>query len=258
MGRVSNKVALVTGGANGIGAATCERLADEGAVVVVADIDIDSARNLAVRLGNGALALAHDVTSESDWAHLMSTISSSFGRLDVLVNNAGIVLVADVLDTTLEQFRRVNAVSSEGAFLGCKHAIPLMHAGGGGSIVNLSSIASHMGYSQFCAYSAAKGAVRSMTKSIAVACQMRRYQIRCNSIHPGSIETTMTRVAEGRSAAGVSPVPDGVLPIGASGAPRDVANLVLFLASDESRFITGAEYVIDNGSMICQEVPLPA
>lgn len=257
MGRVRNKVALVTGGANGIGAATCERLSDEGAIVVVADIDVDSARNLAARLGNGAFARAHDVTSESDWARLMAKIASTFGRLDVLVNNAGIVLVADVLDTTLEQFRRVNAVSSEGAFLGCKYAIPLMHGGGGGSIVNVSSIASHMGYSQFCAYSAAKGAVRSMTKSIAVACQMRRYQIRCNSIHPGSIETTMTRIAEGR-AGGASPVPDGVLPIGASGAPRDVASLVLFLASDESRFITGAEYVIDNGSMICQEVPLPA
>jgi 3(or 17)beta-hydroxysteroid dehydrogenase len=257
MGRVSSKVAVVTGGANGIGAATCERLSDEGATVVVADIDVDSARDLAARLGNGALARAHDVTSEADWARLLAEISSTFGRLDVLVNNAGIVVVADVLDTTLEQFRRVNAVSVEGTFLGCKYAIPVMHRGRGGSIVNVSSIASHMGYSQFCAYSAAKGAVRSMTKSIAIACQMRRYQIRCNSIHPGSIETAMTRIAEGR-AGGVSLVPDGVLPIGASGAPRDVANLVLFLASDESRFITGAEYVIDNGSTICQEVPPPA
>jgi 3(or 17)beta-hydroxysteroid dehydrogenase len=140
----------------------------------------------------------------------------------------------------------------EGVFLGCKHAIPLMRDGGGGSIINVASTASHLGYPEYFAYSAAKGAVRSMTKSIAIACQKKNYKIRCNSIHPGAIETALQRASEGRGGQNV-PVPDGVLPMGANGSPRDVANLVLFLASDESRFVTGAEYLIDNGATVCPD-----
>src|SRR5690606_17689057 len=141
-----------------------------------------------------------------------------------------------------------NAVMSEGVFLGCKHAIPAMRESGGGSIINMSSIASHLGYPVLFAYSAAKGALRAMTKSVAVHCQANGYGIRCNSIHPGAVETPMIRQAEGRQEA--QDVPDGVLPINSVGAPKDVANLVLYLASDESRFVNGAEFVLDNGLSI--------
>jgi 3(or 17)beta-hydroxysteroid dehydrogenase len=255
MGRVQGKIALITGGGSGLGEADCEVLAREGAQVIVSDIDAERAMAVARRIGGGAIGLRHDASSESDWINMAKEIKRRFGRLDILVNNAGVVLIADVLDTTLEQFRFVNSVMAEGVFLGCKHLIPLLHAGGNGSIVNIASVASHMGFSGFFAYSAAKGAVRSMTKSIAVACQVRGYRIRCNSIHPGSIETSMLRLAEGRGDA--QNVPPGPLPMGATGAPSDVANLVLYLASDESRFVTGAEFVIDNGSIICQETAPP-
>ena len=255
MGRVSGKVALVTGGAAGLGAADCELLALEGATVVVSDINFDAATAVANRIGNGAVAHQHDVSKESDWTKILQRIQDDFGRLDVLVNNAGVVIVADILETTLEQFRWVNSIMSEGVFLGCKHAIPLMRSSGGGSIINVASTASHLGYPAYFAYSAAKGAVRSMTKSIAIACQQKHYKIRCNSIHPGSIETALQRAAERRAGEDLV-VPDGVLPMGANGSPRDVANLVLFLASDESRFVTGAEYLIDNGATIYPE-PAP-
>lgn len=244
---------MVTGGGSGIGAADCEVLAAEGATVIVADIHLERAQAVASRLGGRALSIKLDVASEDEWISVTQEIERRFGKLDVLVNNAGVVLYADVLDTTLEQFRRLNSIMTEGVFLGCKYSIPLLHAGGNGSIINLSSTASHMGYSGFFAYSAAKGAVRSMTKSIAIACQVRNYRIRCNSIHPGSIETDMLRAAEGRS--GSAAIPDGPLPMGATGAPKDIANLVLYLASDESRFVTGSEFVIDHGSIICQESP---
>lgn len=255
MGRVAGKIALVTGGGSGLGAAHCSVLAREGATVVVTDINLEAATAVAECVGNGAIALRHDVSSEDDWKLVTAEVERRFGMLHILVNNAGIVVLADVLDTTLEQFRRVNAVMSEGVFLGCKHSIPLLRASRNGSIINIASVASHMGYSPYLAYSAAKGAVRSMTKSIAVACQVRRYPIRCNSIHPGGIETGMLRQAEGRTAA--AEIPEGPLPMGATGSPTDVANLVLYLASDESRFVTGAEFVIDNGSIIAQETLPP-
>jgi len=251
MNRVAGKIALVTGGGAGMGAADCILLAEEGATVVVTDVDFESAREVACSIGHSAIALHLDVASEESWKAVTAEIGRRFGKLDILVNNAGVVLVADILNTTLEQFRFVNSVMSEGVFLGCKHSIPLLHAGGNGSIVNISSVASHVGSSQFFAYSAAKGAVRSMTKSIAVACQVNNYRIRCNSIHPGWIETNMSRMAEGRTDA--LHVPDGPLPRGACGSPRDVALMVVYLASDESRFVTGAEFVIDHGEIICQE-----
>lgn len=136
---------------------------------------------------------------------------------------------------------------SEGVFLGCKYCIPLLRVGGQGSIINVSSIASHMGYAGFVAYTAAKGAVRSMTKCIAMECQARGYPIRCNSIHPGAIETPLFRKAEGRSTEQV--IPEGPLPAGATGAPKDIAPLVLYLASDESRFVTGSDFLIENGDV---------
>ena len=176
-------------------------------------------------------------------------IERRFGGLNILVNNAGIVVIADPEETTLAQFRKVQSVMSEGVFLGCKYAIPLIARSWGGSIINMSSTASHLGYPPFFAYSAAKGAVRSLTKSVAIHCQQKGYRIRCNSVHPGSIETPMIQGAMGRPGE-EHEVPDGVLPAGSIGAPKDVANLILYLASDESRFVNGAEIVIDNGLTI--------
>jgi 3(or 17)beta-hydroxysteroid dehydrogenase len=249
MGRVQGKVALVTGGGSGLGAADCEMLAREGAIVIVTDVREETARAVAERIGNGAIALALDVASEEAWIATMRTIEARFGRLDILVNNAGVVLNADVEDTTLEQYRWVNAVMSDGVFLGCKHAIPLMNRNDGGSIVNMSSTGALLGYPVYFAYSAAKGAVRAMTKSIAVMCQEKGYRIRCNSVHPGAIETPMMQQAEGRPGQ-ERDIPDGVLKPGSIGHPKDIAAMVLFLASDESRFINGAEMVVDNGLTI--------
>ena len=249
MGRVQGKVALVTGAGSGLGKADCERLAAEGAKVVVSDINEDAAKAVAAAIGDAAIAVRHDVASEEDWKRVIALAESRFGALNILVNNAGIVVVADPEETTLEQFRKANAVMSEGVFLGCKYAIPLMAKSGGGSIINMSSTASHLGYPVFFAYSAAKGAVRSMTKSVAIHCQAKGYGIRCNSVHPASIETPMIQFAEGRPGEEHA-IPEGVLPAGSAGAPSDVANLVVYLASDESRFITGAEILIDNGLII--------
>ncbi|MGF7154841.1 SDR family oxidoreductase [Novosphingobium gossypii] len=249
MGRVEGKVALVTGGGSGLGAADCEALAREGAIVVVTDVRQETAAAVAGRIGNGALALALDVADEAQWIGVMHEIEARFGRLDILVNNAGVVLSADVEDTTLEQFRWVSAIMTDGVFLGCKHAIPLMNKHDGGSIINMSSTGALLGYPIFFAYSAAKGAVRAMTKSVAVMCQEKGYRIRCNSVHPGAIETPMVQTAEGRLDR-PREIPEGVLPPGTPGHPKDVAALVLFLASNESRFITGAELVIDNGVTI--------
>ncbi len=249
MGRVSGKVALVTGGGSGLGKADCLLLAQEGARVVVSDVNLASAQAVAAEIGAHAIALQHDVASEADWVRVVAETETRFGGLHVLVNNAGIVVVADPEQTTLEQFRKANAVMSEGVFLGCKYSIPLMAKSGGGSIINMSSTASHLGYPVFFAYSAAKGAVRAMTKSIAIHCQMKGYSIRCNSIHPASIETPMIQSVEGRLGA-ENAIPEGVLPAGAVGAPKDVAALVLYLASDESRFVNAAEIMIDNALIV--------
>ena len=249
MGRVDGKVALVTGGGSGLGAEDCRLLAVEGAKVLVCDINLDAARKVAAAIGEAAAAFEHDVSSEEGWKGAIAEVESRFGGLNILVNNAGIVVVADPEETTLEQWRKVQSVMSDGVFLGCKYAIPLMARSGGGSIINMSSTASHLGYPVFFAYSAAKGAVRSLTKSVAMHGQQKAYGIRCNSVHPASIETPMIQGAMGRPGE-EHEIPDGVLPAGSIGHPRDVANLILYLASDESRFVTGAELLIDNGLTI--------
>lgn len=248
MGRVEGKVALVTGGGSGLGAEACRVLAAEGALVVVSDVNEKAAQALADTIGDRAVALRHDVASEDDWISVMKSIEDRHGRLDILVNNAGVVLNADVEDTSLEKYRWVNSVMSDGVFLGCKHAIPLMNKGEGGSIVNMSSTGALLGYPIFFAYSAAKGAVRALTKSVAVMCQEKGYAIRCNSVHPGAIETPMVQTAEGREAKDIPA--EGILPPGSPGHPRDIAMMVLYLASDESRLVTGAEMVVDNGVTI--------
>lgn len=249
MGKLEGKIALVTGGGSGLGKADCLRLAEEGAIVYVTDVNADAAAAVAAQIGNAAVALRHDVASEADWQAVYDRIASDHGRLDILVNNAGIVLVADPEATTVEQFDRVMDIMCKGVFLGCKLGLPLLAKSDNGSIINMSSTASHFGYAPFFAYSAAKGAVRSMSKSIAVHCQDQGYKVRCNTLHPSSIETPMIQSAEGR-AGEEHAIPEGVLPAGATGAPSDVANLIVYLCSDEARFLTGGEYLVDNGFSI--------
>ncbi len=249
MGRVAGKVALVTGAASGLGKADAILLAQEGAKVVLTDLNPDGesvAAHIRDELGGDACFFQQDVTDEDRWAEIIELTEKQYGALNVLVNNAGIVIVATPESTTLEQFRQANAVMSESVFLGCRAAIPLMQKSGGGSIINMSSIASHLGYPVFFAYTAAKGAVRSMTKSIAVHCQMNRYNIRCNSIHASSMDTPM--IAKANEILGLEP-PGADDPVGV-GTAEDIANLVLFLASEESRFMNGEELVIDNALSI--------
>ncbi len=247
MARLAGKVAIVTGAASGLGRADAEALVREGAKVLLTDINEAAGAELAERLDAEAKGrvhfMAHDVRDEAQWAAVVAEAQRRFGGLHVLVNNAGVVVVATPETTTLEQFRFANAVMSEGVFLGCKAAIPAMRASGGGSIINMSSVATHLGYPVFFAYSAAKGAVRAMTKSIAVHCQANKYNIRCNSIHAGAIDTPM--VAKANAELGMKMSDYEATPWGL-GRPEDVANLVVFLASDESRFVNGAEIVIDN------------
>lgn len=251
MGRVAGKVCLITGASMGLGRADALALAREGASVVMADVAADAGEQAAAEIraetGADVIFIRHDVTSEESWAAIMATIEERFGRLDVLVNNAGTVVVETVETTTLEQFRKVNAVSAEGTFLGCKHAIGLMKRHGGGSIVNMCSVATHLGYPVFFAYSAAKGAVRGMSKSIAIHCQMNGYNIRVNTIHPGAMDTPMVRAANIALFGSAEEAKKHLPPIG---SPEDVASMVLYLASDESRFVNGAELIIDNAVTI--------
>jgi 3(or 17)beta-hydroxysteroid dehydrogenase len=246
-GRVAGKVALVTGGAMGLGKADCEILAREGASVIVTDIDEAGAEAVAASVGG--IAMRHDVASEDDWLRVYAAITEKYGRLDILVNNAGIVIPENVEQASLATFRKTMAIHAEGTFLGCHYGIPLMAKSGGGSIINMASAAALQGYSPFFAYAGAKGAIRGMSKSIAMHCQEQGYGIRCNTIFPSGIATPMVQSIQADPSQEI-PVADGVLPAGAIGAPIDIANMVLFLASDESRFITGAEMVVDNGTML--------
>jgi len=245
---LKNKIALITGAASGLGFADAQLLASEGAHVIMTDIDEEKGTAAAQKIGQGAQFLKHNVSSESDWQTIIAQIEKQYKGLDILVNNAGIVVLSSPEDCTLEEFKRANAIMSEGVFLGMKHALPLLKKSSCGSVINMSSTASHIGYPIFFAYSAAKGAVRAMTKSFAIHCQSEGYPVRCNSIHAGAIETPMVQFAQGRADEPPQNIPDkGALPPDSLGTPQDVAAMVLYLASDASRFVTGAEFVIDNG-----------
>jgi 3(or 17)beta-hydroxysteroid dehydrogenase len=247
MARVSGKIALVTGAASGLGRADATALAREGAKVVITDINEAAGRALerelnAVQAGS-ALFMQQDVASEARWIEVFAAIRARFGALHVLVNNAGMVIIGTPESTTLEQFRRHLTVMTDSVFLACKYGIPLLKDSGGGSIINMCSTATHLGYPVFYAYSAAKGAVRSMTKAVAIHCQMNKYAIRCNSIHAGAIETPM--VVQATKELGMEMSAYEQSPVGL-GRPEDVAGLVVYLASDESRFVNGTEILIDN------------
>lgn len=247
MGRVEGKVALITGGASGLGLADAKALAAEGATVIISDVNVENGEKAAAAIGGKTVFMQHDVSSEEAWVDVCAAIKKQFGTLDVLVNNAGIVMMASPEECSLADFRRASSIMTDGVFLGMKHCLPLLREGNGGSIINMSSTASHLGYPIFFAYSACKGAVRSMTKAMAVHCQVTNAPVRCNSVHPAGIETPMIQTAEGRLDKPALEIPAGVIPFGQLGAPEDVASMIVYLASDESRFVTGAEFLIDNG-----------
>jgi 3(or 17)beta-hydroxysteroid dehydrogenase len=248
---VDGKVILVTGAASGLGLADARVLCDQDAQVIMTDINVDRGAELAADLG--AFFLPQDVSDELRWEHVMGKIESRYGRLDGLVNNAGVAHIANIEETSISVWRNTMAIHLDGTFFGCQAAIKLMKATGGGSIVNMSSTAALIGIPDYLAYSAAKGGIRSMTKAIAVHSRKSRLGVRCNSIHPGSINTPMVHDAlktlmdvdlsamENQEKARLSM---GI------GEPDDIAHMVSYLLSDVSKHINGAELVVDNGDTI--------
>lgn len=247
-GRLTGKVALVTGGASGIGAASARAFAAEGAKVVVSDVQDGEA----VAQEIGGVFIRHDVTREDEWIAVIRQTTGQFGRLDVLMNNAGVFEPAPIEEVTLEVWNRVLAVNLTGVMLGCKHGIAAMKANPGGpvgSIINVSSIAGYIGLASSAAYTASKGGVRLLTKSVAVHCARAYKTIRCNSLHPGTIDTPMNQAAFEASGdpEGMRAFFSTMQPIGRMASAEEMANCALFLASDESSFVTGAELLADGG-----------
>ena len=250
MGKLDGKVALISGGARGQGAVEAQVFAAEGAKVVFGDVRDDEGRAVeaAVRAGGGDVVYLHlDVASEADWEKAVQVAVDRFGKLDILINNAGIVIPRVAIEErTVEEWDRVMAVNARGVFLGTKHAIPAMRRAGGGSIVNISSVAG-IGQSlhQEPAYAASKGAVRIFTK--VTASQHAKDRIRCNSVHPGPIDTEMLHSAM-RDPEVLRRRLERV-PLGRMGTAAEVVKAVLYLASDDSSYVTGAELVVDGGAL---------
>ena len=249
MSRLENRVVLISGGASGIGAATARLVVREGGKAVLADRDEAKGRALAAELGAAALFVPLDVTDETSWNEAVVATVDAFGGLHGLLNAAGVGVRNSIEDCSLADYRRVNDVNSLGTFLGCKTAIPALKQSGGGSIVNISSVLGLRGSSYAMAYCASKGAVRSLTKNVAMHCAQMKYGIRCNSVHPGYIDTPM-----------IAPRLSGTIdnmtgrqwlealhPLGRLGRAEEVADMILFLLSDESTFSTGSEFVCDGG-----------
>jgi NAD(P)-dependent dehydrogenase (short-subunit alcohol dehydrogenase family) len=250
MGRVQDKIAVVTGAASGIGLATARLLIEEGARVVLADIAAEPGHRAAAELGPRAIFRLLDVTREDQWIKALDATVREQGRVDILVNNAGIAMLKDIEATTLEDWRRTMDVNLDGVFLGCKHAVRVMKETGGGAIVNLSSIAGIVGYHSLAAYCASKGGVRLLTKSVALHCARRKYNIRCNSVHPSFADTPMVQstIAAARDPDKMRANIEAAAPLGRLAQPVEVARTILFLASDEAAFTTGAEFVVDGGA----------
>lgn len=245
--RLENKVALISGGARGMGAVEARLFAREGAKVVIGDILEEEGRQTETDInedGGDCLFVRLDVTSETDWQQAVSTTVARFGKLDILVNNAGVVAWGNLEDTTSQEWDRVMEVNAKGVFLGTKAAIPEMRKAGGGSIINISSISGLIGQDSIQpVYNASKGAVRLLTKAAAI--QYAREGIRVNSVHPGSVATPMT--AARRADPELYQLSLSRIPLGRVAQPEEIAYGVLYLASDESSFVTGSELVIDGG-----------
>src|SRR6185312_11593696 len=261
MGRVQGKVALVTGGASGIGRACALLLGKEGATVIVTDVQDDMGQDTATKIkqdGGDAMYLNHNVTDEDAWVRVIGEIRACYGKLHVLVNNAGIAVAGPVTDMSLADWRRQQAINLDGVFLGTKHALPLMRESGGGSIINMSSLAGLKGAAGLSGYCPTKGGVRLFTKAVALECAAAKDKVRVNSVHAGIIETPIWgAIAEGLPGEALSATranaPDldalstMIVPMGVKGLPEDIAEGVLYLASDASRYVTGTELVIDGG-----------
>ena len=259
-GKLQDKVACITGAASGIGRATALLLAREGAIVVATDIQADKGPSLIAEIegtGRRGCFLAHDVAEEDQWRAVVAEIHARYGRLDILVNNAGVGYAGPVTEMSLELWRRQMAINVDGVFLGMKHSLPLMREHQAGSIINISSVAGLKGSPNMSGYCATKGAVRLMTKSVAMECANAKDGIRVNSMHPGIIETPIWDSIIGTGGPGDNARPqrdlaldaltETAVPLGVKGFPLDIANGILWLASDESRYVTGAEMVIDGG-----------
>lgn len=245
--RLQGKIAVVTGGASGMGASTVRRFASEGARVLLTDLNAKAGQRLAQELGEAVSFIEQDVSDAQSWQALGAYIEAQHGRLDVLVNNAGILKAGSVEDTTLEEWQRLMRVNADSVFLGCQTAVALMKRGGGGSIVNLASVTSMAGKPDYLAYSASKGAIAALTRSVAAF--GRAHRIRCNSVHPDGVLTPMTRAVY---PAGVDPerLTIDADPMNRACRPEDVANAIVFLASDEARAINGIELRIDSGQFV--------
>lgn len=251
MDRVKGKVALVTGGAGGIGRATSRLLAVEGAKIAVTDLDEAGGTAVAAEItkaGGEAIFLRHDVTQEAEWERVIAAVKGRFGALNIVVNNAGVGISGNIEETSFELWRKIIAINLDSVFLGTKHGVLAMKEGVG-SIINLSSIEGLVGDPNLAAYNASKGGVRLLSKSAALHCAKSGYKIRVNSVHPGYIWTPMVEKH-------VNSAPDPVAaraavaamhPVGHLGEAADIANGILYLASDESKFTTGSELVIDGG-----------
>ena len=251
MKRVEGKVIIVTGAASGLGLADSKSLIAEGATVIMTDIDAEKGGSLANEIGG--IFFNQDVSNESTWSELMKFVENKFGRLDGLVNNAGIAPIANIEEATTQSWREVMNIHLDGTFWGCQSAIKLMKINGGGSIVNMSSTAALIGLGSYVAYSAAKGGIRSMSKSIAIHCRQNKLNIRCNSVHPGSISTPMVHHALktllGKDLLAEEDREETRKQLGI-GEPSDVAHMIVYLMSNESKHITGTEMVIDNGDTV--------
>ncbi|MCW9032748.1 MAG: glucose 1-dehydrogenase [Rhodospirillales bacterium] len=249
MGRVDGKVALITGAASGLGLESARLLAKEGAKIVLTDINEKDGETAASEIGGDSFFIKHDVTSEEQWISVIDQTMERFGTLDVLVNSAGMGVIGDIEHTSFDDWKKVHAVNLDSVFLGCKYGIKAMKKENGGSIINLSSVSGLIGGYNMAAYNSSKGGVRLLSKSVALYCARKGYNIRCNSVHPSFILTPMVEQM-------IDAAPDPVkakstlerqLPIGRLGQPTEVAHMILYLASDESPFVTGSEMVIDGG-----------
>ena len=243
--RLDDKVAIITGSAGGIGTAAARRLAEEGALLVLTDADEDGVRRLADELGDRAISKKHDVTSEADWQAVVSSALQTHGRIDVLLNNAGVFLAAPLLETSLDDFRRVIDVNVVGVFLGMRAVAGAMAAQRTGSIINVSSVAGLTGSPYLTAYSASKWAVRGMTKGVAK--ELAQFGVRVNSLHPGQIDTEMNSRQREKTPELIDKLIRGI-PLRRIGTPQEIAHAVVYLASEESIYTTGSELVVDGGT----------
>ena len=252
MGRVENKVAIVTGAASGLGFAAARKLMDEGAKVLLTDINEEVINSMPERLSNYSetqfSSMAHDVANEESWINVIENAENHFGKINILVNSAGISLGADVVSTDFEIWKKVHQVNLDSVFLGCKYAVPIMSKSGQGSIINLSSISGIVAGWNTAAYNSSKAGVRLLSKSVALYCAKKGYDVRCNSVHPAFVDTPILdplkqAFGEENAVAKLS----RQIPMNKIGDTDDVSYAILYLASNESKFMTGTEIVLDGG-----------